>query len=92
MAERVIAELDGKVDAFLVPGEGAASERGVRVEVKRVNAAFAGPAEDAVLALMALGQTRGEAEEGVGKAMARAEKSGRVLSSPDKIVEAVFGG
>jgi glycolate oxidase len=51
MAERVIAELDGKVDAFLVPGEGVASERGVRVEVKRVNAAFAGPAEDAVLAV-----------------------------------------
>ncbi|HLP85973.1 MAG TPA: Holliday junction branch migration protein RuvA [Phycisphaerales bacterium] len=92
MAERVIAELDGKVDAFLTPGESGERVGASRVEVKRVNAAFAGPAEDAVLALMALGQSRSEAEEGVGKALARAEKQGRVLSAADKIVEAVFGG
>jgi holliday junction DNA helicase RuvA len=91
MAERVIAELDGKVDGFFAPGEG--DNRPVaRVEVKRVATAFQGVAEDAVLTLMALGQSRGEAEESVSKALARAEKQGRALPAADKIVEAVFGG
>jgi holliday junction DNA helicase RuvA len=94
MAERVIAELDGKVEAFLVAGDGSvAGVRGAsRIELKRPASAFEGPAEDAVLALIALGQSRGEAEDGVAKALARAEKAGRALTSPDKIVEAVFGG
>jgi Holliday junction DNA helicase RuvA len=97
MAERVIAELDGKVDAFLTPGDtsNGTNERGLaapRIELKRVQTAFTGPAEDAVLALIALGQTRSEAETSVATALARADKQGRTLTAADKIVEAVFGG
>ena len=98
MAERVIAELDGKVDAFLTPGDTTAADRGglgtgaPRIELKRIQTAFTGPAEDAVLALIALGQTRSEAETSVATALARADKQGRSLTAADKIVEAVFGG
>jgi Holliday junction DNA helicase RuvA len=91
MAERVIAELDGKVDAFLVAGE--ASIAGGRVETKPLARLSGDPIhEDAIAALMTLGQTRGEAEENVTKATARAAKAGKKLGTPDAVVEAVFGG
>jgi Holliday junction DNA helicase RuvA len=90
MAERVIAELDGKIDAFLVAGEGPTAGR---FEAKPLGRAATDPIhEDAIAALMALGQTRGEAEENVTKAAARAAKAGKKLGTPDAVVEAVFGG
>jgi Holliday junction DNA helicase RuvA len=90
MAERVIAELDGKVDAFLVVGEGVGP---ARVEMKPgLRGALDPVHEDAIAALMTLGQTRGEAEENVSKAASRAQKAGRKLATPDAVVEAVFGG
>ncbi|MFO0831465.1 MAG: Holliday junction branch migration protein RuvA [Phycisphaerales bacterium] len=87
MAERVIAELDGKVEAYL--------EAGAVVEGKPVVRAGAGAglgpsAVDAVAALVALGQQRGEAEEKVRRVLARdGEKK---HASADEIVAAVFGG
>jgi Holliday junction DNA helicase RuvA len=91
MAERVIAELDGKIDAFLVVGD-AGSTVG-RIEPKPGGRLASDPIhEDAIAALMALGQARGEAEENVAKAAARAAKAGKKLGTPDAVVEAVFGG
>jgi len=87
MAERVIAELDGKVDEFL--------ELGAVVEGKPVVRLGGGPAlgaaaQDAVAALIALGQQRTEAEEKVRRVVGRdGEKR---LATADDIVAAVFGG
>ncbi len=91
MAERVIAELDGKVDAFLVVGEGGPNA--LRTEIGSATRTTSDPIhEDAIAALMMLGQTRTEAEVNVTKAATRAQKAGKKLSTPDAVVEAVFAG
>lgn len=87
MAERVIAELDGKVDEFL--------DAGSLVEGKPVarfasGASLSPAAQDAVAALIALGQQRTEAEEKVRRVTGR--ENGKHLSTADDIVAAVFGG
>ncbi len=106
MAERVIAELDGKVEAFLDAGSGAVSvgRNGDIVEAKPGARTFTGvlaqpAAQDAVAALVALGQQRSDAEEKVRRAMTRhaeptngAGSAGRRLTTPDEIVAAVFAG
>ena len=82
-AEKVILELKGKVQPFLTAGE-----------VQGLNEAavgapsLGGPAEDAVHALMALGETRPDAERKVRAAMARNQG----LKSADQIVAASYGG
>jgi Holliday junction DNA helicase RuvA len=93
MAERVIAELDGKVDAF-VGGEalaGAAPAGGAFEAKPMARARLDAVSEDAVAALVALGQTRGEAEEQVSRAMSRAKASGKGLANAEAVVAAVFG-
>ena len=60
LAETVIAELHGKVDAFATSG--------ATIEAAPIPAS--GPAEDAVAALVALGQQRGDAERRVALVIA----------------------
>ena len=90
MAERLITELDGKVSAFVTSsGSSAPIAPRSRVEVKS-NVAGLGPAaEDAVAALMALGQQRGEAEQSVSLAM---ERAGKPMTDVNAIIAAVFAG
>lgn len=83
LAETVIAELHGKVDEFLlsdIPG-------GAIAEVKPGGALDAA-GEQAVEALVRLGQPRPEAEKAVGKAMERLPDA----PSPDEILAAAFAG
>ncbi len=82
-AEKVILELKGKVTPFLtaeeIQGLDAAVEgRGVVTDA----------AEEAVSALVALGETRLDAERMVRAALTRH----RGLTSPDQIVAAAYGG
>jgi Holliday junction DNA helicase RuvA len=62
MAERLATELQGKVDAFLAPGSGDRRPLG-RIEPKSTAHVLPTQQEDAVRTLVALGQTRHEAEE-----------------------------
>jgi holliday junction DNA helicase RuvA len=92
MAERIVTELSGKETPWLMPCDDDAKPITSRIEVKSTIASgLTGPAEDAVRALMALGQTRSEAEENVARALAKAKQAKRTLESPERIVEAVFG-
>src|SRR5262249_42372088 len=70
MAETIIAELSGKVDTFLSTAE-----------VKQLDAAAHGVAaagdpvaEEAVMALVALGETRSDAQGMVARALAKAKR------------------
>jgi Holliday junction DNA helicase RuvA len=84
VAEKIIAELDGKVEKFL----DAQSPSGV--EPKPTRAGALGPvAEDAVAALIALGQSRDEAVKSVEVALARRGKA-LAPASVQELVEAVF--
>lgn len=88
MAETVIAELHGKVDAYLALGETGQLERAVEPRVPTAS----GPAEEAVAALMALGEQRAEAERLVVRASDRLAKSGNAAAGADDLVSAVFTG
>jgi Holliday junction resolvasome RuvABC DNA-binding subunit len=78
----VILELKGKVTPFLSAAE-----------IQGLDAAAAGPAassssEEAVATLVALGETRMDAERMVRTALTR----NRALTTPDQIVAAAYGG
>jgi Holliday junction DNA helicase RuvA len=91
MAERLITELDGKVEAFAAGapvGTASLSQRS-KIEIKSAVAGLGPAAEDAVTALMTLGQQRGEAEQAVALALQRAEKP---IGDVNGIVAAVFAG
>jgi len=79
-AETIVAELRGKVDAFLEGGEAieAKPEAGGRT--------MADAAKQAVEALVRLGEPRSEAERLVERAMERDE----TLDSPDAVLAAAF--
>lgn len=81
LAETVIAELRGKVDEFL-EGDGA---EGAIAEVKP-GGALGAAGEQAVEALVRLGQPRADAEKAVGKALDRLPD----VSSADEILAAAF--
>ncbi len=68
LAETVIAELVGKVDRFVDAG-------GRMGEAKPIPGPLAGPAEEAVAALIALGEGRSEAEARVRSAVERGNGS-----------------
>lgn len=85
MAETIVAELHGKVETFLSMGEIEVLNRSA--EIKPLSKGT--PAEqEAVDALVALGEQRPEAERKVAKAAA---KLGSAATS-DRLVQAVFGG
>jgi len=81
LAETVIAELHGKVEEFLVSAGDGASVTEVKPE-----GALSAAAEQAVEALVRLGQPRPEAEKAVGRAMERLPDS----TSADEILAAAF--
>ena len=87
MAETVIAELHGKVDPFLAEHE--VSSLNARAEIK-INKPKRAPAiEEAVSALVALGDTQTEAERKVGLAFERANNP--AVSSGD-LLDVIFAG
>jgi Holliday junction DNA helicase RuvA len=88
MAETIIAELSGKVDTFLSTAE-----------VKELDGAVNGQAssedpivDEAILALVALGESRADAQAMVTRAQAKAKREGRDLTTTSGVLEAVFGG
>jgi Holliday junction DNA helicase RuvA len=88
MAETIIAELSGKVDTFLSTAE-----------VKELDASVNGQAstedpivDEAILALVALGESRADAQAMVTRAQAKAKREGRDLTTTSGVLEAVFGG
>lgn len=84
LAETMIAELHGKVDGYLTPGEVRALE--ASAEIKPMGQGKA--ADEAVAALVALGETPQNAERKVQTAVGRLGHE----STADEIVAAVFGG
>jgi Holliday junction DNA helicase RuvA len=81
-AEKVILELKGKVGPFLTAEE----IRGLEGSSRDLPEPE-GPAGEAVAALVALGETRGDAERRVRQAMAR----NRGLGTADQLVAAALG-
>lgn len=90
LAETIIAELHGKVDAFLTSAE--LQDLNAAAEGKPIPGQADPVIEEAVAALMALGETRAEAEQMVSRATAKARREGRELTSASGVIEAVFSG
>jgi len=84
MAETVIAELTGKVEAYLPLGEIEHLNRRA-VNVPKGDAVV----EEAIDALVALGEMRGEAERLVGRALERAKGTPK---SSTELVQLVYQG
>lgn len=87
LAETIIAELKGKVDAYA-----SASDLGPHPRKKpmaQVESTLTGPAADAVEALVRLGEQRAEAERKVVKAIG--QHAGSALAT-ERIVQLVFAG
>jgi Holliday junction DNA helicase RuvA len=84
MAETIIAELNGKVDSFLSAAE--IEQLGHASEIKPLIKGTA--AEEAVDALVALGEQRPEAERKIAKVSARLGAK----ATSDALVAGVFGG
>jgi len=84
MAETIIAELNGKVDSFLSAAE--IEQLGHASEIKPLLKGTA--AEEAVDALVALGEQRPEAERKIAKVSARLGAK----ATSDQLVAGVFGG
>lgn len=85
MAETIIAELHGKVDVFLTTGEMEQLNRAAEIKPMTPGS----PAvHEAVEALIALGEQRGEAERKIEKVAARLG----VKATSDQLVAGVFGG
>lgn len=81
-AEKVILELKTKVDAFLTPDE----VRGL--DSAAVNIPASGPAEEAIRAIVQLGESRPDAERMVKTALAR----NKALKTTDQLIAAAYGG
>jgi Holliday junction DNA helicase RuvA len=87
LAETIIAELSGKVESYLSPAEVEHLERGAG---KGAGAPAEGPASEAIDTLVALGETRSNAEFLVGRAADRAGRAGRSSPSAAELVELVY--
>jgi Holliday junction resolvasome RuvABC DNA-binding subunit len=84
MAETIIAELNGKVDVFLAASEIEQLDRAA--ESKPIARGTA--EEEAIEALIALGEQRPEAERKIAKVAARLGAK----ATTDQLVAGVFGG
>lgn len=86
LAETVIAELHGKVNGYLSQSELTALDRGAEVKPGLPTPA----SEEAIAALIALGQTRPEAERRVALVLGKSGARGNELHTSDQILAAVF--
>ncbi len=84
LAETIIAELSGKVEAFLSDAQVA------QLEVKSSGLKLDSVSEEAVLALSTLGETRADAERLVARALDRARRDGMAVASVEDLLGAVF--
>ncbi|MEX2218953.1 MAG: Holliday junction branch migration protein RuvA [Phycisphaerales bacterium] len=82
-AEKVILELKGRIAPFLT----AAEVQGLDAAAAPPPEEVRGPAAEAIAALVALGETRTDAERRVRLAIAR----GRALATADQLVAAALG-
>jgi Holliday junction DNA helicase RuvA len=82
LAETMVAELHGKAEKFLT------AEAIAEVESKLSASALTPPVAEAIETLIALGQTRSEAERLVGRAI----DAGAGVDTPDELVTAALGG
>lgn len=87
LADTIIAELTGKVDAYLGDADPSAFQSSVEAKpiVQRPPAV-----EEAIAVLIALGESPVEAERRVSLALTRAEREGFSPRSADEIVELLY--
>lgn len=84
LAETIIAELSGKVEAFLSDAPVA------QLETKSSGLKPDSVTEEAVLTLTTLGETRADAERLVARALDRARREGTAVSSVEELLGVVF--
>ncbi|MCX5691083.1 MAG: helix-hairpin-helix domain-containing protein [Planctomycetota bacterium] len=84
LAETIIAELTGKVDGFL------SSQEVATMDVKASGAAATPGSDEAILALIALGETRSDAEKLVARAMDRARRETIAIKNTEDLLAVVF--
>jgi holliday junction DNA helicase RuvA len=84
LAETIIAELSGKVDGYISDADLAA------LDVKSSGAATNPFSEEAALALVALGETRSDAERLVNRAIDKARREGLALATAEDLLAVVF--
>jgi len=102
MAEKVVAELHGKVDAFAdsagvgrtsSPPLGALGFGQDALSAGSIESSSLSPAvRDAIDALVNLGETRADAQRKIARTFERAKDGGKALDTPERIVAAVFAG
>lgn len=84
LAETMVAELTGKLDAFIDPGVIVEPKSGAA----HARPELAGPVTEALEVLLALGQTLAEAERAIDRAL---REAGEVRLTSEQIVARVFG-
>lgn len=85
LAETIVAELHGKVDAYLAPGE--------TIEARPPGKGAplpSGPVHEAISALIALGEDRARAEHRVARAAEHAASKGNASPTTDDLVNLSF--
>ncbi len=87
LADTIVAELTGKVDAFLSSSEIASLD----AAIKPTRALASGPHEEAIEILVALGETREQADRRVSLAISRALVKGDREPTAAQLVDMVFG-
>jgi len=88
LAETIIAELTGKVESFLGAVDLAPLDINARGAAGR---ATPNPnVDEAIMALVALGETRADAERFVARAMERARREGTDVGTAESLLQAVF--
>jgi Holliday junction DNA helicase RuvA len=86
LAETIIAELTGKVEVYLTTGE----VQSLDAHAAGVVSTGSPHTEEAMLALMALGETRGDAEKLVGRATEKARREKITVQSVEDLIGIVF--
>jgi Holliday junction DNA helicase RuvA len=85
LADTIVAELHGKVDRFLAPaGPGTVDLKPPPVGPRTA------PEQEAIEALIALGETRADAERLVDRAVTAARAADRPVDTPDRLLAAVY--
>jgi len=87
LADTIVAELTGKVDAFLSSSE----IESLDAAIKPARAVASGPHEEAIEILVALGETREQADRRVSLALSRAAVKGHQEPTAAQLVDMVFG-